>query len=57
MENKDNAGMREVFTPFIRKNGKLIYPKNARFFHFWVSNDPKKNGSYEQTSLFDTDIK
>lgn len=28
--------MVEVFTRYITKNGKRIYPKNARFFHFWV---------------------
>lgn len=26
----------EVFTPYIVKNGKTIYPKNAKFFHFWI---------------------
>lgn len=31
-----SAGMREVFARYIRKNGKIIYPKRARFFHFFV---------------------
>ena len=31
-----SAGMREVFARYIRKNGKIIYPKQARFFHFFV---------------------
>lgn len=26
----------EVFCRCIRRNGKVIYPKNSRFFHFWV---------------------
>ena len=34
--NKRQAGWIEVFTPYITKNGKTIYPKSAKFFHFWV---------------------
>ena len=31
------VGYREVFCRYIRlKNGKIIYPKNARVFHFFV---------------------
>ncbi len=26
----------EVFTPYIVRNGKTIYPKTAKYFHFWV---------------------
>lgn len=29
-------GFREVFTPYIVRNGKVIYPKNAKVFHFFV---------------------
>jgi hypothetical protein len=29
-------GYREVFCRYIVRNGKRIYPKNARFFHFFV---------------------
>ena len=36
MENNDKTAKREVFCRYIRRNGKVIYPKNARFFHFWV---------------------
>ena len=25
-----------IITPYITKNGKRIYPKNARFFRFFV---------------------
>lgn len=28
--------MVEVFARYITRNGKRIYPKNTRFFHFWV---------------------
>lgn len=28
--------MVEIFTPYIVRNGKIIRPKNAKFFHFWV---------------------
>jgi len=33
-EQSDRTG-REVFCRFIRKNGKIIYPK-GKVFHFWV---------------------
>ena len=26
----------EIFCRYIRKNGKIIRPKRAKFFHFWV---------------------
>jgi ribosomal protein L36 len=29
---------RWVYCRFIRRNGRVIYPKNARFFRFWVPN-------------------
>jgi len=30
-------GYREVFCRFVRlKNGKIIYPKNGKVFHFFV---------------------
>ncbi len=28
--------MVEVFCRYVRRNGKIIYPKKAKFFHFWV---------------------
>jgi ribosomal silencing factor RsfS len=31
-ENSDDGDW--VFVPFIRRNGKIIYPKNAKFFRF-----------------------
>ncbi len=34
--NNRRVGWVEVFTPYIVRNGKTIYPKNAKFFHFWV---------------------
>lgn len=40
MEFNDNImnheGMVEIFCRYIRKNGRIIYPKNGKFFHFWV---------------------
>lgn len=33
-------GKIEVFCRYITRNGKRIYPKNGKFFHFWV--DPAK---------------
>jgi len=35
-ENKDPLVWEEVFCRYITRKGKRIYPKNARFFHFWV---------------------
>lgn len=35
-KSKNLDGMVEVFCRYIRRNGKIIYPKRARFFHFWV---------------------
>lgn len=32
----ENNHKKEVFCRYIRKNGRIIYPKNAKFFHFWV---------------------
>lgn len=26
----------EVFTPYITRNGRVIYRKNGGVFHFWV---------------------
>jgi len=31
-----DESLREVFCRYIRRNGKIVYPKNKRFFHFWV---------------------
>ena len=31
--------MTEVFCRYIRKNGKIIYPKNGGFFHFWIEDE------------------
>jgi hypothetical protein len=40
---KAPEGYREVFCRYITKNGKRIYPKNARFFHFFVKVSTTKN--------------
>lgn len=48
MENSNTSSRHEVFCRFIHKNGKIIYPKNAQFFHFWVddsSSNDKENGN------------
>lgn len=31
------TGKREVFCKFVVRNGKKIYPKNGRVFHFFVT--------------------
>jgi len=33
-------GKVEVFCRFVRKNGKYIYPKRSKYFHFWAK--PRK---------------
>jgi hypothetical protein len=30
------SGGRWVFCRYIRKNGRIIYPKRGQFFRFWV---------------------
>lgn len=38
MSNENRPGYHLVFCRCIRRNGKLVYPKNGRFFRFWVKN-------------------
>lgn len=44
MENVYNesqtAEMVEVFCRYIWKNGKRIYPKKSKVFHFWIYKPP-----------------
>lgn len=35
-KNENERGGRWVYARYIRRNGKIVYPKNARFFRFWV---------------------
>lgn len=30
-----------IYCRYITKHGKKIYPKNSRFFRFWVDDDKK----------------
>lgn len=36
MSKKARSGYREVFCRYIVRNGKRIYPKRAKVFHFFV---------------------
>ncbi len=36
MAEDSKPGMVEVFCAYITRNGKRIYPKNGKCFHFWV---------------------
>ena len=36
LNSNSNAG-HWVFTPYVIRNGKRIYPRKARFFRFWVA--------------------
>lgn len=35
-DGSSSSGKREIFTPYIIRNGTKIYPKNAEVFHFYV---------------------
>ena len=35
--------MKEVFCRYIIKNGRVIYPTNSKFFHFYVENESETN--------------
>ena len=37
--NHTKTGMVEIFCRCIHKNGRVYFPKNAEFFHFWVPAD------------------
>lgn len=34
---KEDETLVEVFTPYITRNGKRIYRKDGRVWHFWVN--------------------
>ena len=36
MKKKSSTDYREVFCRYIVGNGKIIYPKNGKVFHFFV---------------------
>lgn len=56
MENSNNISKREVFCRYIRKkDGTVIYPKNARFFHFWVDDIPSDQKEDKQISMFENE--
>lgn len=40
--SKTTASGHWVYCRYIWRNGRIIYPKNARFFRFWVE-DRKDN--------------
>ena len=35
--NLQESNMKEVPCRYIRKAGKIIYPKNGKYFHFYVT--------------------
>lgn len=37
-----SPGGRWVICRYIRKNGRLIYPKNGKCFRFWVDDSKRK---------------
>ena len=39
--------MIEVICRYIRKNGRIIYPKNGKYFHFYVDKKDKTSNDDE----------
>ncbi len=37
--------IKEIFCRSIRKNGKIIYPKNGKFFHFFIEDEQHQEAS------------
>lgn len=50
MENKNTTLKKEIYCRYIRKNGKIIYPKKSKFFHFWVDCDETATEKSKQLS-------
>ena len=46
---KKESGRMWVYCRYITKNGVRIYPKNSKFFRFWVDDDgpTKEPSSYQ----------
>lgn len=36
LKTKEPRNGTEIFCRYIRKNGKIIYPKGSKVFHFYV---------------------
>ena len=36
LDSQKNEGKKEIFCKYITKNGKRIYPKNGKLFHFFI---------------------
>lgn len=49
--NHNDSGKHEVFCRFIRRGGKIIYPKHARYFHFWVEDHPDVAAPDQEPSI------
>jgi Zn/Cd-binding protein ZinT len=42
MNNKSSNVITEVFARYVTRNGRIIYPKKAKFFHFYIKNSSKE---------------
>lgn len=42
LRSDDGAVRTEIFCRYVRRNGKIIFPKNAKFFHFFILKKAKK---------------
>lgn len=51
--NNNTNGMQEVICRYVVRNGRKIYPRNAKYFHFWVKDCPCKAPQTKQLSMFD----
>lgn len=45
MKFDHNEAKKEIYCRYIHRNGRIIYPKNAQFFHFWVEDSGSASGS------------
>ena len=56
METNNTAGKREIFTPYIHRNGRLIWHPTGGVYHFWVTVTAEGNQDPKQLSMFDDDV-
>jgi Zn/Cd-binding protein ZinT len=43
MNNKSSNVITEVFARYVTRNGRIIYPKKAKFFHFYIKTAARKS--------------
>lgn len=51
----ENSNKKEIFCRCIHKNGRVIYPKKSKYFHFWVDEVPSGDDDLD-SSLSSSDM-